>query len=79
MVHSEVGAHSVGARINGKIVPLDYKLKNGDVVEMLTQTSARPSRDWVNLVKTSRARNKIKRFFKAEDREENIEKRSKLY
>ena len=74
MVHSEVGAHSVGARINGKIVPLDYKLKNGDVVEMLTQTSARPSRDWVKLVKTSRARNKIKRFFKAEDREENIEK-----
>lgn len=74
MVHSEVGAHSVGARINGKIVPLDYKLKNGDVVEMLTQTSARPSRDWIKLVKTSRARNKIKRFFKAEDREENIEK-----
>lgn len=74
MVHSEVGAHSVGARINGKIVPLDYQLKNGDVVEMLTQASATPSRDWVNLVKTSRARNKIKRFFKAQDREENIEK-----
>ncbi|MCI1290194.1 MAG: bifunctional (p)ppGpp synthetase/guanosine-3',5'-bis(diphosphate) 3'-pyrophosphohydrolase [Lactobacillus sp.] len=74
MIHSEVGAHSVGARVNGKIVPLDYQLKNGDVVEMLTQTNARPSADWVNMVKTSRARNKIKRFFRAEGRSENIAK-----
>ncbi len=79
MVHSEVGAHSVGARINGKIVPLDYKLKNGDIVENAHSDFSSSIRDWVNLVKTSRARNKIKRFFKAEDREENIEKRSKLY
>jgi GTP pyrophosphokinase len=74
MIHSEVGAHSVGARVNGKIVPLDYQLKNGDVVEMLTQTNARPSADWINMVKTSRARNKIKRFFRAEGRTENIDK-----
>ena len=78
MIHSEVGAHSVGARVNNKIVPLDYKLQNGDVVEMLTQSNAKPSRDWVNIVKTSRARNKIKRFFKAEDKEVNIEKGKNL-
>ncbi|QNQ83720.1 bifunctional (p)ppGpp synthetase/guanosine-3',5'-bis(diphosphate) 3'-pyrophosphohydrolase [Lactobacillus sp. PV037] len=78
LIHSEVGSHSVGARINGKIVPLDYQLKTGDVVEMLTQANAQPSRDWVNLVKTSRAKNKIRRFFKAQDREENIEKGKKL-
>ena len=78
LIHSEVGSHSVGARINGKIVPLDYGLKTGDVVEMLTQTNAQPSRDWINLVKTSRAKNKIRRFFKAQDREENIEKGKKL-
>lgn len=78
MIHSEVGAHSVGARVNNKIVPLDYKLQNGDVVEMLTQSNAKPSRDWVNIVKTSRARNKIKRFFKAEDKEVNTEKGKNL-
>ncbi len=74
LIHSEVGAHSVGARVNGKLVPLDYQLKNGDVVEMLTQSSSRPSRDWINIVKTSRARNKIRRFFRNADRSENIEK-----
>lgn len=74
LVHTEVGSHSVGARVNNKIVPLTYQLKNGDIVEMLTQSNARPSRDWINIVKTSRARNKIKRFFKSEEKDENVEK-----
>ncbi|MCG4283016.1 TGS domain-containing protein, partial [Lacticaseibacillus saniviri] len=74
LVHTEVGNHSVGAKINGKIVPLNYQLKNGDIVEMLTSSSSTPSRDWVNLVFTSRARNKIKRYFKLEDKEINAEK-----
>ncbi len=74
LVHTEVGNHSTGARVNGKIVPLTYQLKNGDIVEMLTQSSARPSRDWINIVKTSKARNKIKRYFKGEDKEVNVEK-----
>lgn len=73
-VHSEVGNHSIGAKVNGKIVPLNYQLKNGDIVEMLTATNAKPSQDWVNMVQTSRARNKIRRFFKQQDKEENIEK-----
>lgn len=72
-VHTEVGNHTIGAKINGKIVPLDYKLRNGDIVEMLTQSNAAPSRDWENIVYTTRARNKIKRYFKSVDRQQNIE------
>ena len=71
-VHTEVGNHSIGAKINGRMVPLNYQLKNGDIVEMLTNSSSQPSRDWVNVVFTSRARNKIKRYFRTKDREENI-------
>ncbi|WP_125703593.1 RelA/SpoT family protein [Lacticaseibacillus daqingensis] len=74
MVHTEVGNKSVGAKVNGKIVPLNYQLKNGDIVEMLTSTSSKPSRDWINLVYTSRARNKIRRYFKQEDKDVNAEK-----
>ncbi|MFD1428644.1 RelA/SpoT family protein [Lacticaseibacillus mingshuiensis] len=74
MVHTEVGNHSVGAKVNGKIVPLNYQMKNGDIVEMLTNSSSRPSRDWVNLAYTSRARNKIRRYFKLEDKDENADK-----
>lgn len=73
-IHTQVGSHAVGAKINNKLVPLDYKLKNGDVIEIMTQSNASPSRDWVDIVKTSRARNKIKRYFKALDREDSIEK-----
>ena len=70
-VHTEIGHRCVGAKVNGKIVPLHYELKSGDIVEVLTSKRERgPSRDWLSLVKTTRARNKIKAWFKAESRED---------
>src|SRR2546428_5168556 len=72
-VHSEVGAHCVGAKVNGKIVPLRYKLKNGDSVEILTSPNARPNKDWLSFVKTSRAQAKIRNFIKAQQRERSID------
>ena len=70
-VHTEVGHRCVGAKVNGKIVPLHYELKSGDIVEVLTSKRERgPSRDWLAVVKTTRARNKIKQCFKAESRED---------
>lgn len=72
-IHTEVGHHTTGATINGKIVPLNYEIKNGDIVDIRTSTSsAGPSRDWLKLVSTRRARNKIKQFFRLNDREQNI-------
>ena len=69
-VHTEIGHRCVGARVNGKIVPLHYELRSGDIVEILTAKRERgPSRDWLAMVKTTRARNKIKQWFKAESRE----------
>ncbi len=68
-VHTEIGHRCVGARVNGKIVPLHYELRSGDIVEIITSKRERgPSRDWLSLVKTTRARNKIKQWFKAETR-----------
>jgi GTP pyrophosphokinase len=68
-VHTEIGHRCVGARVNGRIVPLSYELKSGEIVEILTSKRERgPSRDWLALVKTTRARNKIKAFLKAESR-----------
>ena len=69
-VHTDVGHRCVGAKVNGKIVPLHYKLRSGDIVEILTSKHERgPSRDWLALVKTTRARNKIRAFLKREQRE----------
>lgn len=73
-IHSEIGNKTVGSKINGQIVPLDYKLRNGDIVEILTNPSSKgPSRDWLNFTATSKAKNRIKRFFKMEERELNSE------
>ncbi len=70
-VHTEIGHRCVGARVNGKIVPLHYELRSGDIVEILTAKRDRgPSRDWLAMVKTTRARNKIKQWFKAETRQD---------
>src|SRR5919201_1238512 len=70
-VHTDVGHRCVGAKVNGKIVPLHYQLKSGDIVEILTAKQERgPSRDWLRLVRTSRARNKIRAFLKRERRED---------
>jgi guanosine-3',5'-bis(diphosphate) 3'-pyrophosphohydrolase len=72
-VHSDVGNTCVGAKVNGRIVPLKYGLKNGDVVEVLTQAGHLPSKDWLALVKTSRARNKIKHVINTTERAKSIE------
>ena len=72
-VHSDVGNTCVGAKVNGRIVPLKYTLKNGDVVEILTQAGHLPSKDWLGLVKTSRARNKIKHVINTTERAKAIE------
>ena len=73
-VHTEVGHHCVGAKVNGRIVPLEYKLQNGDFVEIITNKSNNgPSRDWLNMVASSDTRSKIRAWFKKENREENIQ------
>ncbi|MEW6435503.1 MAG: bifunctional (p)ppGpp synthetase/guanosine-3',5'-bis(diphosphate) 3'-pyrophosphohydrolase [Myxococcota bacterium] len=71
-IHSAVGEKCVGAKVNGKIVPLRYKLKNGDQVEVLTSPQAHPSKDWLTFVKTSRAQQKIRGFIKQQQREKSL-------
>jgi GTP pyrophosphokinase len=77
-VHTDVGNQCVGARINGRMVPLRTRLKNGDIVEIITAAKHTPSRDWLNFVATSRARNKIRHFLQAEERERSVELGRKL-
>ncbi len=72
-IHTEVGHHCVGAKVNGRIVPLKYRMRNGDIVEIVTQTNHAPSRDWLGLAKTSRARNKIKHWINVAQRKQALE------
>jgi GTP pyrophosphokinase len=76
-IHTDIGFHCVGARVNGRLVPLTYKLQNGDVVEIVTSRASRgPSRDWLNsnlgFIKTGNARSKIRQWFKRQERDENV-------
>jgi GTP pyrophosphokinase len=72
-IHTDIGHRTIGAKVNNRLVPLDYRLKNGDIVEIVTTKGEHgPSRDWLNLVRTSHAREKIRQWFKKKDRAENI-------
>ena len=78
-IHSAVGNKMVGARVNGKLVTIDYEIKNGDRIEIITsQNSKGPSRDWLNIVKSTQAKNKINQWFKAELKEDNVVKGKEL-
>ncbi len=71
-IHTEVGNHCAGARVNGRIVPLDTPLQNGDIVEIITQKNSHPSLDWLNFVVTASARNRIRQWYKRSHRDENV-------
>ena len=72
-IHTDVGHRTIGAKVNNRLVPLDYKLRNGDIVEIVTTKAAHgPSRDWLNIVRTSHAKEKIRAWFKHQQRDENI-------
>ncbi|MGM9568117.1 MAG: RelA/SpoT family protein [Clostridia bacterium] len=78
-VHTEVGHKAIGARCNGKMVTFDYVLQNGDIIEIITSKTGKPSRDWLKIVKTPQARNKIRNWFRKEQRDENIAKGKEIY
>lgn len=73
-IHTDVGHRCIGAKVNGRIVTLDYKLKNGDIIEVITNKSSGPSRDWLNVVKTPQAKARIRHWFKKEQRVDNVTK-----
>ena len=74
-IHTEVGHHCIGAKVNGRMVPLDYELKNGEIVEVLTSKGPHgPSRDWLSFVKSASAKERIRKWFKSQSREENVGK-----
>jgi len=77
-IHTDVGHRCTGARVNGRLVSLDYRLNNGDVVEIITGKHPNPSRDWLSLVKTSQAKSKIRQWFKKAQREENLSRGREL-
>jgi GTP pyrophosphokinase len=79
VVHTDVGHHCTGARVNGRMVPLRTRLQNGDIVEIVTQPGHTPSRDWLNFAVTSRARNKIKHFIHTEEKTRSIELGRRLF
>ena len=78
-IHTDVGHQCVGARVNGKMVPLRTRLRNGDIVEIITTAGHKPSRDWLNFAVTSRARNKIKHFIHAEEKTRSLELGRRLF
>ncbi len=77
-IHTDVGHRCVGAKVNGKIVPLDYTLQNGDIVDIITSKNGKPSLDWLNIVGSTESRSKIRNCFKKENKEENVVKGREL-
>lgn len=73
-IHTDIGNSCVGAKVNGRIVPLNYKLKNGNIVEIITSVNSEPSRDWLDIVKSTRAKSKIRQWFKWKNRDKNVTK-----
>ncbi len=78
-IHTEIGNHCAGAKVNGRLVPLNYRLKNGDVVEIITNPNKKPSPDWLKFVVTSKAKNRIKHFLRQQEKKRLIEEGKKLF
>lgn len=79
-IHSDIGNRCIGAKIDGRMVPIDYKLKNGNIVEIVTSSQSNgPSRDWLRFVKSTQAKNRIRQWFKKERKEENVEKGKEMF